>query len=206
MIFFYGMREPHIKSTVLEYETCPECGQQGSIVSSVYGRYAHLFWIPLFPLTKKTYTQCRECNHQFYAYQMPESIGKEVQQFSRSVRTPIWYFSGLILFAVLIAFVVYSGKMDDKNTAAYMSDPQIHDCYYIRYSDDGYYSTMRIEAIEGDSVYFSVNDYATSKYSDIEKINIEENFDAEDLYPVAKEDLDLKNVEGVSLRRIRRER
>jgi len=204
MIFFYGTRHPHIKSKALEFETCPKCGQQGGIVSSVYGRYAHLFWIPVFPLTKKTYTRCAHCNSELSDKQLPEDIGREVRQFSKSVRTPVWYFSGLFLLAALIIFGIYSSKMTAKETAEFMANPQIGDCYYFQYTDDNSYSTMRIEAIEGDSVYFDVNKYAINKYSKIDDINKEENFAKEDLYPVAKTDLNMKKNEKIILKKVRR--
>jgi hypothetical protein len=204
MLIFFGKRASHTKTGILEYETCPNCGQQGQIICSVYGEYAHVFWIPIFPLGKSIYAQCQHCNTSWDISQMPPDIRKAAYLFMKNQRTSIWHFTGLILIALLLVFLFFGAQQTKKNTAEFMADPQVMDCYYIRYTDDGMYSTMRIEAIEGDTVYFAVNEYVIKGRSNIDKINIEENFDTEELYPIAKSDLNLENEEGITLDKIRR--
>ncbi|MDR3194718.1 MAG: hypothetical protein LBT76_05445 [Tannerella sp.] len=194
MIFFFGTRSSHLKSTMLDYETCPNCGQQNQIQCSVYGSYAHFFRIPLFPTGKSVHAQCRHCGAQWDVYCMTPEIRQAALRFRTEQRKPILHFTGLILFALFLGFLVFGAHVAGTNRQRFLADPQVNDCYVLRNSGDGYYTLARIEAIEGDTVWLSFNGYSAGRSTRLDKYNKDEYF-GEDLYPFLKKELDFKGDE-----------
>ncbi len=44
----YGMRSPKIGEFEISNTVCETCGKQETQDITVFGRYAHIFWIPVF--------------------------------------------------------------------------------------------------------------------------------------------------------------
>lgn len=60
-MIFYGTKGSHLKSERVSSVNCRHCEQQTSYTVSIFGRYAYLYWIPVFPLTKKGVAECDHC-------------------------------------------------------------------------------------------------------------------------------------------------
>ena len=52
-MIFYGTKGSHLKSEKISGAKCTNCNEQTSHTVNVFGRYGYLYWIPVFPLTKK---------------------------------------------------------------------------------------------------------------------------------------------------------
>ncbi len=116
-MIIYGSKAVHLTSEQSK-ATCPSCNTKGSLIVSVFRRHAHIFWIPLFPIGKKGFSQCQHCKNVLEEKEMPEPIKTEYNELKKSARGPFWQYIGLILFFVLfghsiITLIVYmiTGKM-----------------------------------------------------------------------------------------------
>ena len=89
----------------LKEDKCPSCGESSMIVS-LFQQYFHVLWLPVFPTRKKAAAQCLKCRtvvkEQAFSTQQKEVKGYLSAQFS----TPMWCYSGMVLFAVLL-FIKY---------------------------------------------------------------------------------------------------
>jgi hypothetical protein len=102
MIFFFGTRSKAILTILLNNLECCYCKQRDTIFLSIVSTYAHLFWIPLFPVGKKKFTVCSHCRQTLADKQMPPEYITAIFQENIAAKTPVWQFAGLIIIGCLI--------------------------------------------------------------------------------------------------------
>jgi len=54
-MIIFGLRASNIGSIKIEKSHCEYCENDGTQNITDYGRYFHVFWIPIFPLGRKTF-------------------------------------------------------------------------------------------------------------------------------------------------------
>lgn len=59
-MIFYGTKSTQIGTESL-FDKCSNCGTQNSLEMVVFQKYAHVYWIPFFPLGRTGATQCSNC-------------------------------------------------------------------------------------------------------------------------------------------------
>ncbi len=171
----YGTRSSALSSDFPEEIVCPNCETKGSTRLSVFGRYAHIFWIPLFPVGRPSVSECGNCQVAYDKKEMPAEMRTAVEQLSASTKTPIWFFSGLAVIAVLIAVVSYTSSVNKANNEKYINEPLAGDKYEYT-SDDGMYSILMVSDVDADSVYVMENTMEVNKKSGLHKIDKSENY------------------------------
>lgn len=176
-MIFYGTRASNLKNGKIPRVNCPNCSTETSMTYSVFGKYAHIYWIPLFPYKKMTFAECDHCKKTFEQKELPLDIQNKLntEKEKNPAKTPIWHFSLLIVILVLIAFAIYSGKQNEKDEKSYLENPKVGDKYEYK-STDGYYSIMKISEIKADSVYFLLNEMETNKMSGINDLDKPSNY------------------------------
>ena len=162
-MIIYGSKSKQLAKEVL-MDKCPNCGQQHSIDMHVFQKYAHVFWIPFFAMGKTGVSQCDHCKQVLKLKEMPESLKSSYETIKAQTKTPIWMFSGLALVAVLITAGVISSRENDKLNKQYIAAPVVGDIFEIKNSGDQY-TLYKVEAVRGDSVFVSMNEYLTNKSS-----------------------------------------
>ncbi|QCX00023.1 hypothetical protein FGM00_07885 [Aggregatimonas sangjinii] len=176
----YGSRSTHLKSEQLRNAVCPNCETRGQMTASVYGRHAHVFWIPFFPMGKQGILECQHCHKGFKPKELDEKVKLEYTNFRRTVKTPLWKFAGLGIVALLIGAGIYSDKMNDAKVEELVASPAMFDKYTFK-TETNYYSTFKVVEVYEDSIYVNYNDFETDKKSGIKDIDLEKNYD-KDIY------------------------
>jgi hypothetical protein len=95
MIIIWGLKKVVIKSQPLHSETCASCNTKGATTTHYYSRYFSIFWIPMFPISIDKETRCGKC-------QTKNTNPYLVVPKDKSIIHPVWTFSGLIFFVVVI--------------------------------------------------------------------------------------------------------
>ena len=187
-MIFYGTKASTIKNGQIINVDCPHCETNTSMTYSIFGKYAHIYWIPFFPTSKVTVAECNNCKRTFDYKELPQSIQTKLDREKEkdTVKTPIWMFSGLFIIAILVAIGYYMSGETDKKEAAYLKNPKVGDVYRFE-SNKGFYSTMKVESVLKDSVHVFVNDMETNKTSGISDIDKPENY--KELYGYSKEEI-----------------
>src|SRR5579885_1659299 len=102
----YGWRSS-VLGTEPIHHTCSACN--GDTMTFVaYQRYAHIYWIPLFPLNKLVFLKCPTCKHAVERKDMSMEEKAAISSQLAKTRTPVWTFSALALIAVLSSGVLYA--------------------------------------------------------------------------------------------------
>jgi len=161
----YGIGNKLLKEAPIENFSCTNCKHPSSVIS-IYQRYFDLFWIPTFPLGKKIVLVCPNCEHVVEEKEFPEEFKKSSKLLKSSLPTPKYMFTGLILIMLFMSYIGYETYADDyaneQLDAQYMSNPMEGDVYALYDEDEPSefkYYFYKIAWVDGDSIYFNVNDY-----------------------------------------------
>lgn len=173
---FYGTRATTLKQGQINNVTCPNCNAITSMSYAIFGKYAHIYWIPSIPLGKENVIECNSCKKTYKLNSLPDGIKKKFEFEKQGARIPIWYFSGLAIILTIIALITYSSFRDKENAAIYVQDPQVGDVYSLDYLGNGFYTTMKVTSISGDTIIVVYNDYETDRKSQISRIDISKNY------------------------------
>lgn len=109
MLFFFGTGSTHLGTMVLPNLTCTHCGKVESVTASVFSRYFHLFWIPVFPIGKMSVTVCQHCKQSLRTNEMPAEYRTPVLAYQAQARTPLTNFALLLLLGVGLVLIVVAG-------------------------------------------------------------------------------------------------
>jgi len=181
MIFIHGKREIRIKKYDDYHIKCANCDSYGQRFS-VYQKYFHVFWIPTFPLGKKTIQSvCLNCNDTF---------NEEQKNYYLSItRRPIYLYTGLILFVGLIIAFVIGYVITQKQRIEHVANPKINDVYLNRENenDSKIYYFSKIKNIDVDTVELIHGHLQYNRF--ISAMNDSDYFVNDEIYKVLKSDL-----------------
>ncbi len=173
---FFGTKASRIKDGQINNVTCPNCENQTSMTYSIFGKYAHIYWIPAFPVGRENIIECNSCKQTYKVKELPEHLKQKFEFEKQGAKTPLWYFSGLAIIACLISFGAWSSSQNKTNNEEYIKAPQIGDVYSIEASQNGYYSSIKVTDVTQDSVYVIINDYEIDRRTKISQIDKAENY------------------------------
>ncbi|WP_397363484.1 hypothetical protein [Olleya sp. R77988] len=176
---FYGSKASKLKEGQLINVDCPNCEEGRSMRYGIYGKYAYIYWIPLFPIGKENILECNNCKRTYDLKELPDHIQQKFEIEKSGADYPIWYFSGLAVIAAIIAIAFYLSKKDAENDKLYIEAPLAGDVYSIETSQKGYYTTMKVTDVTTDSIFVIYNDYEIDRKSKIYKIDKFENYTTE---------------------------
>ncbi len=185
-MIFYGSKGTHLHSEQVSGIKCSHCEQQTIHNISIYGRYAHVYWIPFFPLGKKGVSECNHCKITLAPKEMNEPLKLAYQNVNSNTKSPIWHWSGLGVIVILIGLIAFTGSQHKKDAINYINNPQTGDIY--EYKANEYYSLLKVSSVSQDSVFVISNDYEIEKQSKLYKIDKTKNYTAEP-YGISKEEI-----------------
>jgi len=102
-MIIFGQRASKIGEFDINETTCSYCEKENSQHVSIYGKYAHVFWIPVFPFGKKAVAECKHCKRTYEQSEFTPELKSKYKEAKKNVKTPIWHWLGLMLvFGLLI--------------------------------------------------------------------------------------------------------
>lgn len=171
-MIFLGTKEKEIKRGKLTNVICNECKENVSMTYIIESKYFHLYWIPLLSYKKNTLVGCNECETVFEKKQFSENIKNKLQRENelKPARSPIWMFSGLIVLTFLIPLALFQSSRAEVKRVNFVDNPKVGDVYFLNCLPSNY-TTMKIAAIEKDSIHFIANDTSVTKFKKVFYIN-----------------------------------
>lgn len=177
MLFFYGVRTTPVLTAPLPDLACAHCQTPNGLSCTVFSRYVHFFWIPVFPIGKDSVTECAHCKQTLLAREMPASYRAPVQAVQQQAGTPLTHFALVLLLGAFVAFgMVMSlfGKSDKSTATAPVSAQETTagsavagTRYKINMTDDGrVYSLAQVTKVTPDSVFYRLTDGLHGPVSD----------------------------------------
>lgn len=185
---FYGTSSSRLKNGRLNNVTCPNCNEHTSMNYSVFGKYAYIYWIPIFPTGKENILECTNCKRTFKLKVLSNQI-KQKFELEKHRGIPLKHFSGLAIIALLICWLSYTNAQEEKNTEIYINSPQIGDVYHIQGSTSSYYSSAKVTDIKADSVFVIFNSFEVDRKSGVDELDIKKNYLVENKEGYTAQDL-----------------
>ncbi|MCW5909024.1 MAG: hypothetical protein KIS94_14255 [Chitinophagales bacterium] len=167
-MIIYGTRATHLQTDAVP-DKCANCGTDNSVSVSAFQRYAHVFWIPLFPIGKIGASECSNCKQVLEVKDMPSSYRETYDRLKMQSTTPKWTFAGLGIIAALVLWGAYASNQDKKENLAYINDPKAGDIYEIK-SDSKSYTLYKVDYTDADTVFVKLNEYESNKLSGLSDI------------------------------------
>ena len=176
-MIFYGSKGVHLHSEQVSGIKCSNCEQQTTHNISIFGRYAHVYWIPFFPLGKKGVSECTNCKVTLAPKEMNDQLKLAYSNVNVNAKSPLWYWSGLGIIALIIGIISYTSSQHKKDAVVYINNPKAGDVY--EYKPTNYYSLLKVASVSEDSVFVIANEYEMEMQSGLYKIDKVSNFTAE---------------------------
>lgn len=173
MIFLVGTRDSNIKNGRIFNEKCPRCNSESTLQFSIYRKYTHLTFIPLFPVGKLVYIRCENCGENFDYEDLSESIQLKLR--NEKLEPSFLMFSGSVIILSLIIYAFNGYIQKNEETGILIKNPIEGDVYNLKF-ENGYYSTMKIDKVTTDSIYTTHNDFDAYLPYEIDEIDRSENY------------------------------
>lgn len=186
-MIIYGWKASHLITQTTG--PCPNCQTPKALQLSVFQKYAHIFWIPFFPIGKTATTQCTHCKQVWRLKEMPLELKQSYREIKTHTRIPLWTFLGLGLLLLFISYAVYNSEQHGKQNQAFIQSPQQADIYEYKTSE-GKYTLLKVERIAGDTAFILQNKYETNKRSGLYDIKDKgDSVYTVEAYPILKKEL-----------------
>ncbi|MFY0604087.1 MAG: hypothetical protein JXQ93_09060 [Flavobacteriaceae bacterium] len=185
-MIIYGTGAKNFGAKKLKGVKCENCESSKMYITG-YCQYAHIFWIPLFPTSKKIFTICENCEEELPKKYIPKKTMDRIKLEKSGFKTPIYLFSGLIIITMLIFYGIYSSNKHDEEVAKNIANLESKDVLVFK-NDDDTYSFGKVEKVRNDTVFLSFSNYifeggSPSKYDyNREKQKVSDFYDVETYY------------------------
>jgi len=176
-MIIYGTNGTHLHTQALPGQACPACGVGNGLRVSVFSRYAHVYWIPLFPYQKLAVVQCSSC--RWDTTTPPPEVAPAVQAAKQRTRPPYWTWAGLGLAALLSGGSALYGIHDTHADEVLLAAPRAGDIYTVHTDSANMYSLLKVRQAGGNGVELVANEYATSDSDPISSLNTPDKYSKE---------------------------
>lgn len=151
---------------------CEYCDEVSDMEYDFQQKYFHLYFIPFIPLKKKIFVCCENCYTVYDKKHIYRDIEIKLNRVKdrHPIRTPIWSFSGVIILVVFFTWAIWQSGRHDVVEGDYIKNPKKGDVYWVEHHPKQYttiYTTLRIDKVDKDKVYFTHNDTSVTKYTKV---------------------------------------
>jgi len=167
-MIIYGTKAKLLKSEITA-DQCPNCNTANSIQMNVFQRWAHIFWIPFFPIGKTGVSQCLNCRQVLKLKEMPASLKLSYDNLKTQTKIPVWTFAGCFLIVIGSIFFFISEKQKAKKVNEWVLSPQKNDVFHIKLKND-HYTLYRVNKVSNDSVYLALNKYESDREDGLDDV------------------------------------
>jgi zinc-ribbon family len=169
-MIIYGSKGVSIQNGKVRNVTCPHCTNNVEMNYSVFGRYAHVYWIPFFPIGKEKILECNSCKSSYHLKDLPEQIKQKFQQEQdrNPAKTPVTHFSFLILIGIGVAIGTFFSFKEGSETNEFAKKPKVGDILYET-TATGKFSTSKITEITKDSIFVMQNNLESESRTDVDE-------------------------------------
>lgn len=183
----YGSRATQLAKETLT-EKCSNCGSY-SIDLYIFQRYAHVFWLPFFPIGKIAVAQCSSCKKAWNKKEFSETALYAYQNLKSQTKTPVWTYAGISVIAIIIAITAISEQKKNQRNGKLILAPVAGDVFEMK-TQEGQYTISKVETVKGDTIFLRFNEYETNRSSGLADIKRKgESAYSQVMIPFAKADL-----------------
>ncbi len=179
-MILYGYKGSLVRTTALPGAVCPACNSFNTMQASVYSQYAHVYYIPFFPFSKKAIAQCTSCQQGWEEKGLPAQLHTAVQSAKQSTRLPLWNWAGVGVVAVGIAWAAVAGQRHERDRNAWLVAPRAGDLYTVHSPGDSTkFSLLKVVSAHGNTVEVVQNEYEIDSNDPVSELNAPSKYSKE---------------------------
>lgn len=168
----YGTTDARVHTAPLPGVPCPGCAAPNALQLSVFSRYVHLYWVPLFPFGKPAVARCGHCQQTWEGKALPTELRAPARALQQETHAPLWHWSGGVAGMALLGWAALASLRHDGENVAYLAQPRVGDVYTVRArADDPNYSLLKVVAVKGPTVDVVPNDFQTDSSHPLDQLN-----------------------------------
>ncbi|WP_430412699.1 hypothetical protein [Kordia sp.] len=154
----YGTSSKDLGTRKIQGAKCPNCEASGIYVNAI-SRYATVFWIPVFPYTKKYFSVCKNCEQVLQKKEMPQQLKDKLEMEKHHFKTPFYLFSGLIIIVLFIGYAFYASGKHDEELTKNVNNLQAKDIIVFKVSSKEY-TFAEVDEHSNDTIYMKYSNYS----------------------------------------------
>lgn len=106
-MILFGTGKSKIREEYHNDITCNNCNTTCQHRITIKGIYFDIFFIPIFPITRSTYSECEHCRIQLEEKDWSEKLKTKFHNNLRlnPAKRPIWHYLGCLTILAIIAFM-----------------------------------------------------------------------------------------------------
>jgi hypothetical protein len=185
MLNIIGHKSIPTQSEVMT-DTCAYCGTHNSVHVSVFQKYVFWFWIPFLPAGKTGICECDVCKKVMNEREMSPNMLSVYQRLKANARIPIWMYSGVLLFILILSYWQVKERDQKKNSADLITAPAIGDVLEVKNKDQQFTLTKIID-IKNDSIFLMSSNYQSTEQSGL--VSLKDSAYSDEITFISKADL-----------------
>ncbi len=99
-MILFGRKAHHLGLQAIEEEKCVKCGNNKQVIS-LFQKYFHILWLPMFPIKRAAASQCFKCRNVETEKVFSDYKKSVVLELKKKHSAPFWTFAGLFILILL---------------------------------------------------------------------------------------------------------
>lgn len=197
-MIIWGWTTKNIGQKVTDF-VCSHCNQEGLIMVT-FQKFFTLFLLPAFPTGREHRLVCGACSTEYD----PKVMELDVSEYTHQVKTPLWGFSGLAAFVLVISVASIWLVTDHRMIDDVKASPQANDIIVIEVPNSKRtpYVSLKIQEVKDGVILFKESMYAYSHKDSAKKAASGKDSDSEFSEEIFEMPIsDLKELNVVSVKR-----
>ena len=167
-MIIYGTRATGISQFAVPNVDCGHCQSQNTQRIAVFGRYAHVFWIPLFPIGKVAVAECSHCKRTVEKSEFTPALKSRYEDQAKEIKRPVWHWAGLTMVLLLVGFTGISAALEVQDPRYPQFDADLNrmtaapslDTDSVAYDLKRYLDVMVLEELEPENFTYTIHEEA----------------------------------------------
>ncbi len=174
--------------------SCYNCSKTGETNVTKYVKFVHFMYVPLFPYWIINEFECVRCRSVIDYDEMGTEL-KPIFHKYRSIKPPIWSFSGLIIIMGLIIYG-FIPNIPDKEVLVARIQKAEKDRVIDYKTEEGEYSSFKICGSDEEKLFIVYHQFQSTDIRDLQKIR-EPKFYSKDTIIIDKSEVLNQIEEGI---------
>lgn len=166
----YGSRASAVNQLRVDNTVCGHCNETTSQNVVVFGKYAHVMWIPLFPIGKVPVAECNNCKKTIPKEEFSNDLLSAYNSQKSNIKSPKKHWAGLMLIGAFFVFSKLFSGGGSPNAPSYngpLSATALESDYRASFLETDMYGMTKNPLAEIDSSAFLIktffNDFMTDE-------------------------------------------
>lgn len=166
----YGTRASAVNQMRIDNTVCGHCNETSSQTVTVFGKYAHILWIPFFPIGKIPVAECNNCKKTIPKEEFSSDLQAAYASEKSKIKSPKKHWIGLMLVAAIFLFgrvsAMFSSNTPSTSYNGPLSATALKSDYRAAYLETDMYSMTKTPLQASDSSAFLIKSFFDDFLSD----------------------------------------